>query len=315
MKKKHFAVIISLLFLIGSLYADVSYRLELVRALVGNDFQRVDTILKENIAGMTAADKKLVMNFALTYSNGENALTVLNLLQKYNIRADSFDLFTAINRNQSDNVIQVLLRNGATPNGEILLLTMAKQRLNLAAQFVEMGTDVNYFYPLARVGADGMTPLLYASKWNSFELVRLLLENGAFINAMTTDGNTALSISNINGNLQIYNYLLENGAIETWSNIAPASQNAGISSLVDNQAQVLQRGTYRLSSGTMTIRFTGTASSGSISYTLNGRANNGVYTIAGTNLVITMEGRLFTYRIDSATSFSGNGEAWTRTGD
>jgi ankyrin repeat protein len=178
-----------------------------------------------------------------------------------------------------------------------------------------MGADVNYFYPLARVGADGMTPLIYASMWNSFDLVRLLLEHGAFINARTTDGNTALSISYTNGNAQIYNYLLENGATETWNSIAPPSQSSGISSLFDNQTLVFQRGTYRLTGGTMTISFTGTASSGTISYTLNGRANNGAYTIAGSNLVITMEGQVFLYIINSATSFSGNGEAWTRTGD
>jgi ankyrin repeat protein len=315
MKKKHFAVILGLFFLIGSLYADASYRLALVNALVRNDVQRVDTILKENIARMTVADKRLVVNFALTYTYGENTLAVFDLLQKYNIRPDSFDLYTALNRNQPDNVIQLLLRNGAAPNGEILLLAMAKQRLNLATQFIQMGTDVNFFYPLTRENADGMTPLLYASKWNSFELVRLLLERGASINVRATDGNTALSISYTNGNTQIYNFLLENGAIDTWNNIAPASQSSGISSLMDNQALDLQRGTYRLTGGTMTIRFTGTASSGSISYTINGRANTGAYTIAGNNLVITMEGQVFLYRIDTAASFSGNGELWARTGD
>jgi hypothetical protein len=65
----------------------------------------------------------------------------------------------------------------------------------------------------------------------------------------------------------------------------------------------------------MSIRFTGNTISGAINYTINGRANNGAYAIASNNLTISMEGRTFVYKIDSNTSFSGNGEIWTRTGE
>jgi ankyrin repeat protein len=192
---------------------------------------------------------------------------------------------------------------------------MEKQRFDMAITFIEMGADVNYHYPLTSSYADGMTPLIYASKWNNFDLVKILLENGAFVNARTTDGNTALSISYTNENTQIYNYLTEHGAVETRNNTIQPAQSTGMSSLLDNQTAVFQRGTYRLTGGTMSIRFTGNTISGTISYTINGRANNGAYAIAGNNLTVAMEGRTFVYKIDSNTSFSGNGEIWTRTGD
>jgi hypothetical protein len=315
MSKKTFSVISILFFLAGSLFAQTSYRWDLVNALARNDLQRIETILKDNISTMTATDKRLVMNFTLTYSYGDNAIIVFGMLQRYNIRPDSFDLYTAINRNQPNNVIGLLLQNGATPNGEILLLAMEKQRFDAAITFIEMGADVNYHYPLTSAYADGMTPLIYASKWNNFELVRILLERGAFVNARTTDGNTALSISYANQNTQIYSYLTEHGAVEAPNNPVQPAQSAGISTLLDNQATVFQRGTYRLTGGTMSIRFAGNTITGTINYTINSRVNSGIYTIMGNNLTIVMEGRTFTYKIDSNTSFSGNGEAWTRTGD
>jgi hypothetical protein len=192
---------------------------------------------------------------------------------------------------------------------------MERQRFDMAITFIEMGADVNYNYPLTSAYADGMTPLIYASKWNNFDLVKILLENGAFVNARTTDGDTALSISYTNQNTQIYDYLTEHGAVETRNTPVQPAQSAGISTLLDDQATVFQRGTYRLSGGTTSIRFTGNTISGTISYTLNGRANNGIYAIAGNNLTIVMEGLTFVYKIDTNTSFSGNGEAWARTGD
>jgi hypothetical protein len=326
MKKVHFTVVI-LIFFSGALFA-ADYTWDLVNALLNNDFQKIENILKENINTMSAADKRLVMSFSLTYSYGENTLKVFALLRKYNIRPDSFDLYTAINRNQPDAVIQLLLDNGTEPNGEILLLTMEKQRAVLAKRFIEKGVDVNYQYPLSKDYADGMTPLLYASRQNNLELVELLLEHGADINAKAKDGNTALSIAFTNGNTPIYNYLKEHGAVETENNTVPPSQTAGISSILDNQIpttgisgilnnQIInfQPGTYRLLGGSADIRFSGSTTFGAINSITNGTAHNGSYRIEGSNMTLIMEGRTFVYRIDSSMSFSGNGEVWARIGN
>ena len=314
MKKTFFSIVILIIFLSAAVYAD-EYRWDLINALFRNDLETIENILKRNITTMPTAEKRLVMNFAINYSTGENTLMVCELLLKYGIRPDAFDLYTAINRNRQNNAIQFLLQNGAVPNGEILLLTMEKQRFDLARQFIEAGIDVNYQYPLSRNYADGMTPLLYASKWNNFEMVKLLVEHGANINIRAVDGNTPLSIARANNNDAIYNYLMERGADElAISNTPP--QNTGISSLLDNNGSInFQKGTYKLFSGNTEIKFLGNTNSGNITYTINGRLNNGFYRIEGNNLTITMEGRTFAYKIDSDISFSGNGEVWVRIGN
>ena len=309
MIKKKIALLIFFI-LAGILYAD-DYRWDLVNALIQGDFQLIENIIKENVNKMSVPDKRLVMNFALTYSYGDNTVKAVNLLRKYNINPYSYDLYTAINRKQPDDVILLLLQYGVKANGEILLLAMEKQRLNLAKQFINEGIDVNYQYPLSKSYADGMTPLLYASKWNDFEMVKLLVENGAGINARAKDGQTALSISRTNANAQISGYLLEHGAEETGGGVPP--EQSGISDILDSQITNLQTGTYRLFGGNTEIKFYGNGVSGNISYTRSGRINNGSYKTEGDNLTITIEGRIFIYTVNSNMSFSGNGELWMKT--
>jgi ankyrin repeat protein len=314
MKKASFGMIVLFLFFSETVYAD-EYRWDLINALVRNDFETIENILKTNIAAMSVPDKRLVMNFALNYSSGENTLKACELLLKYNISPNAFDLYTAINRNRQNNTIQFLLKNGALPNGEILLLTMEKQRFDLARQFIEANVDVNYQYPLSKNYTDGMTPLLYASKWENLEIVKLLVEHGANINMQAVNGDTALSIARKNNNDTIYNYLTEHGAAELVNNNT-SIQNSGISNMLDSNKLInFQRGKYRLFSGTMEINFLGNTNSGNINYIRNGRLNNGFYTIEGNNLTIIMENRTFVYKIDSDISFSGNGETWVRIGN
>jgi hypothetical protein len=314
MKKLYLFIMIFFFFFSGTLFAD-HYMWNLVEALTKADFQQIENILRTNINTMLPNEKRIVMNFAILYSRGENTLRAFDLLQKYGIRPNGADLFMAININQPDSVIQFLLQQGIVPNGEILLLAMEKQRFDLAKQFIEAKVDVNYQYPLNKPYADGMTPLLYASKYNNLELVRLLLENGARINAMAKDGSTALSIAQRNDNVSIYNYLMEYESSGAGNNIIPQPQNAGILSILDNQQFEFQVGTYRLYNGSTDLRFTGTINSGNMSYITNGRTNNGVYRVEGGNISLIVGGRTFIYKMDSNMSFSGNGEVWVRIGN
>jgi len=110
---------------------------------------------------------------------------------------------------------------------------MEKQSFTLARQFIESGIDENYQYPLTKSYADGMTLLLYAVKWDNFDLVKLLLERRANINARAK----------------------------------------------------------------------------------NGRANTGAYHVQGNTMTVLMENRTSIYNLDSAVSFSGNGEVWVRVGE
>jgi len=291
------------------------YRFDLINALFRNDFEAIENIINLNINTMSVSDKRVVINIGINYSSGENTLKVLELLLKYNIRPNSFDLFTALDRNRQNSAIQFMLQNGAIPNGEILLLTMKRQRFDLAKQFIEKGVDVNYHYSLSRHDADGMTPLLYASKWENFEMVKLLVENGANINIQAVDGNTALSIAQKNNNERIINYLLEHGAVELIVN--NLLENAGIVNMLDNQIFNFQTGTYRLSNGNRSIRFSGNANSGSLNYidSINIRVINGVYRITGNNMVIILDDNSYNYSLTANESFSGNGEMWVRIGN
>lgn len=86
---------------------------------------------------------------------------------------------------------------------------------------------------------------------------------------------------------------------------------------MDNQIFSFQRGTYRLSGSRKYIRFTESASSGSVNFVdgLDTQSNSRLYRVIGNNMTITLSGRTFGYKLDSGESFSGSGEAWIRTGN
>jgi len=321
------SMVICLFFLAAALFAN-DYKWELVNAFTKDDYSAVERIINQYAGSMHAQDKRVVMNFALTYSRGETTLKTLNLLQSHNILPGAFDLYTAVDRMQSDAVINFILGHGARANGEILLAAMEKQKFEIAKQFILSGADVNYQYPLSRSYSDGMSALLYASKYNNFELVQLLADRGANINARNREGHTALSLAQHNGNTQIFDFLTDRGANQTGTNPSQnrnqQNQGQGIVSLMDNtQTLEFLPGAYRLSrtsgeaarEGNRDLRFTGNANYGNISFTSSNRNFTGTYQSANGNLILIMDGRAFTYKIDSGVSFSGNGEVWVRTGN
>ena len=53
------------------------------------------------------------------------------------------------------------------------------------------------------------TPLMLASAWNKYKIVKLLLENGADINLQNTENNTALIGAIAEGNIAIVQLLLK----------------------------------------------------------------------------------------------------------
>ena len=309
-------IAIFLFFFYGVLFAN-DYRWNLVNALVRNDFTTVENIINQNINIVPAVERRLIMNLAITYSRGYTTLRTLDLLQSFNVHPVAFDLYTAINMNQPDTVVRFIMNTPVAANGEILLLAMERQRFDLAKEFISAGADVNFQFPLSRFDTDGMTALLYASRFNNFELVQMLLDHGANINARNSDGSTALAIAQMNGNTQISDFLIERGAVQNIPAPVQSQQplTGGIASFLNNQTVEFQPGTYRLSGGNRDLTFTGNANSGRISFLRDNRLFNGSYHAHGGNLTMMMDGRLFVYRIDSNMSFSGNGETWVRIGN
>jgi hypothetical protein len=162
---------------------------------------------------------------------------------------------------------------------------------------------------------------LHASKNNNFDLIKLLVERGAFIDARNKEGNTALSIAQSNGNSQISEYLIESGANQNHGNIVRSQSydqsqlqlnSGGIGSFLDSQLKEFQPGKYRLSKGNRDLQFTGTENFGNVGFIRNNRTYNGTYQINGTNMIVILEGRTFIYSVDTSSSFSGNGETWVR---
>ncbi|MDR0731086.1 MAG: ankyrin repeat domain-containing protein [Treponema sp.] len=303
----------------------------LADALAKGELQNADRILSENAARMTAAEKRLAYSFVLDYTRGETTLEAIELLRKHNIHAAQFDLYNAINKSHIDPVIDRILDEGIQPNGEILLTAAEKQRWDFVRLFAEMDAGVNYKYPADKSYADGMTALIHAVNSNNPEMVRFLVEHGADVNLRTNAGGTAASIAYENGFVDIYNYLKDHGALD-FVQILPQTetssangqstgqgigQGQGIARLIDNGTPLFTSGTYRLSGSAAEIKFTGAGSgAGYLSYkNTAGNTVTGIFQLTGSTLTLTTEGITFTYRVDSASSFSGNGETWIRFGD
>lgn len=311
-------VVLVLAFRCPALSAD-DFTWDLADSLAKGDLQTVDQILRENADRMTTAEKRLAYSFVLDYTRGETTLKAMELLWNYGIRAIQFDLFNAINNSHISTVVDRILDEGIRPNGEILLTAAEKQRWDFVKLFTEMGADVNYKYPADKSYADGMTALIHAANSNNLEMIRFLVEHGADVNLRTGDGATAASLAYESGFVDIYNYLVDHGAVDFVQTL-PQPENSsgngqGIARLIDSGTPVFTSGTYRLSGSAAEIKFTG-AGAGYLSYkNTAGNTVIGVFQVTGNTLTLTTEGITFTYRVDGASSFSGNGETWTRIGD
>ncbi len=69
------------------------------------------------------------------------------------------------------------------------------------------GADVN-------TQSDGLTVLMYAANWGDLELVKVLVEGGADINARDRYGRTALTFASGHEHTEIAEYLQSAGGTE-----------------------------------------------------------------------------------------------------
>jgi ankyrin repeat protein len=118
-------------------------------------------------------------------------------------------LFIAV-QEPSPKVAEVLIRWPKT-NVEFrtakdespLMLAALKGQLDLARKLIERGADVN---------KTGWTPLHYAATGGHLELINLLLENHAYIDAESPNKTTPLMMAAQYGNAEAVKLLLEAGA-------------------------------------------------------------------------------------------------------
>jgi ankyrin repeat protein len=100
------------------------------------------------------------------------------------------------------NTINVL---GESP----LMLASLKGELELATQMVKKGADVN---------KTGWTPLHYAASNGHVPVIKLLLENYAYIDAESPNGTTPLMMASMYGSPESVKLLLDEGADPTLKN-------------------------------------------------------------------------------------------------
>ena len=190
----------------------------------------------------------------------------------------------------------------------------------------------------------GRDALIAATQNGHFDTVQILVLYGVNVNARDKDGASALNYAYDKGEMEIYNYLLANGAVEferkpqiAQQPAAPAqsttnvyvqpsaptqSAQAPAQNTAPNVAQQLQQafqsplqsGTYSLAGTQEKIRITAIAKSGVITQTWQGRNYQGTYNIDGNRMTVQIRGATYVFNITSGTSFSGHGETWVRTG-
>ncbi|MES2511452.1 MAG: ankyrin repeat domain-containing protein [Pseudomonadota bacterium] len=144
----------------------------------------------------------------------DDAGTVQNLLTR-GFDANTLDpqgqhaLFLAI-REPSPKVIKALLAapkldlNLLNSKGESpLMLAAFNGDLDLASQLVKRGADVN---------KTGWSPLHYAATKGQLALIRLFLENHAYIDAESPNGSTPLMMASMYGTPEAVKLLLDEGA-------------------------------------------------------------------------------------------------------
>ncbi|MFD2564513.1 ankyrin repeat domain-containing protein [Aquimarina rubra] len=69
-------------------------------------------------------------------------------------------------------------------------MAIIKGDLETVKKMIALGSDVNQ-------RSDGKTPLMYAARYNRVDIIRLLVEEGAYLKARDSRGNTAMKFAEL----------------------------------------------------------------------------------------------------------------------
>lgn len=87
-----------------------------------------------------------------------------------------------------------------TYNNTPLCEAIIKGDLETVKKFIEYGTDVNET-------SNGLTPLMFAARYNKVEILKVLLEKGADKKTKDDKGNTALKYAEFSKSQEAVDYL------------------------------------------------------------------------------------------------------------
>lgn len=107
-------------------------------------------------------------------------------------------------------MVRLLLESGATFEIGVFHIAIAqsKDQPEIVQLFIEHGADLNQ---KAEIG-NGHTALMYAAEFGHVEVGKLLLANGADINAVDNYNDPALNVAAFHGQLEFAKMLVEMGA-------------------------------------------------------------------------------------------------------
>jgi ankyrin repeat protein len=220
---------------LGQLYAAVRQgNLEVLRQLL--EFDTARDVCNENICALLRAAinggclevVELLLTFCVDMDavNGDLAALlrlavrhgnygIVRLLLSHGINVDTRDRYgrTPLHwavRLGSLRIVELLVEYGADMDvadvrrWRPLHFAVCDGGFRIAKLLLRNGVRVN-----AKEGITGYTPLHLAVQLGDLKLVRLLLRSGADVNAVNQDGQTAEDIAEVNGDVELANYLYE----------------------------------------------------------------------------------------------------------
>jgi ankyrin repeat protein len=371
-----FGAILTVMLILQAQAIFADYNDDFLKEVGKNDFKAMERVLSRRANQMNLAYcmGQILENRVNGFNRG-NMIQILQLLTRYGANANgritlsgSFHLENAVKNKQPIAVIQFLLDSGADPNlstykiylplrvayenSDMQVVNLLLDRgANGAELLINLGIrgDNEFIRRLISRGVQirseqGAIALRFAALKGHFDTVKLLVENGVNINARENDGYqdipegaTATSVAYDRGEIEIYNFLKANGAIDfeprqvAQQPTPPSSSTTNVYVQPSAPAQsaptpapstpILRPGRYACSGTDVTMEiqspllfvslYSGYTIVGNGSYKING--NTIVITIAQANDVIShMRGKTYAYTIMSDTSFSGSGETWYR---
>lgn len=140
----------------------------------------------------------------------KNNLEILNLLIKYNIHKNKV-IIALLNKNHMENVINIISDIEDLSTFTILYHAVRKENVELIKLILQKKANPNF---ITGNNKYKQIPLHIACELQNFNIIKLLIENGADTNLQNHEGKTALfeAIEVKKANKDIIRYLIQNGA-------------------------------------------------------------------------------------------------------